>query len=51
MKLFALNIGSTSTKIALFNGKDKIFEAKVEHVPAQLLRFPSILDQTKPGIS
>ena len=45
MKLFTLNIGSTSTKIALFDGKEKIFEGKVEHDPAQLLSFSSIMDQ------
>ena len=45
MKIFTLNIGSTSTKIALFNGKEKIFEGKVEHDPAQLLSFSSIMDQ------
>ena len=45
MKLFALNIGSTSTKIALFDEKEKLFEEKVEHDPVQLLDFPSVLDQ------
>ncbi|MBQ9031303.1 MAG: butyrate kinase [Parasporobacterium sp.] len=45
MKIFALNIGSTSTKIALFEDKKKIFEGKVEHDPAVLASFPSVIDQ------
>ena len=45
MKLFTLNIGSTSTKIALFEGMEKIFEGKVEHDAAELTRLPSIMDQ------
>ena len=45
MKLFALNIGSTSTKIALFEGLEKVFEGKVEHDAAQLMSLPSIMDQ------
>ena len=45
MKIFALNIGSTSTKIALFNGKEKQYEGKAEHDPAELISFKSIIDQ------
>jgi len=45
MKIFALNIGSTSTKIALFEDREKVFEGKVEHDAAVLLSFPSIMDQ------
>jgi butyrate kinase len=45
MKIFALNIGSTSTKIALFEGKEKVFEGKVEHDAAEFLKLPSIMDQ------
>ena len=45
MRIFALNIGSTSTKIALFEGKQKLYEGKVEHDPAVLLQFSSIMDQ------
>ena len=45
MKIFALNIGSTSTKIALFNGKEKLYEGKAEHDPAELTGFKSIIDQ------
>ena len=45
MKIFALNIGSTSTKIALFEGREKLYEGKVEHDPGELLKFASVMDQ------
>lgn len=44
-KIFALNIGSTSTKIALFEDRKKVFEGKVEHDPAELVSFASVIDQ------
>ena len=44
-RIFALNIGSTSTKIALFEDREKVFEGKAEHDPAQLVSFASIIDQ------
>ena len=45
MKIFALNIGSTSTKIALFEGKEKIYEGKAEHDAAEFAKLPSIMNQ------
>ena len=45
MKIFTLNIGSTSTKIALFEGREKLYEGKVEHDPGELLKFASVMDQ------
>lgn len=44
-RIFALNIGSTSTKIALFEDKEKVFEGKVEHDPSVLVSFASVIDQ------
>lgn len=44
-KIFALNIGSTSTKVALFEGREKVFEGKAEHDAALIKSFQSILDQ------
>ena len=44
-RIFALNIGSTSTKIALFEDRKKVVEGKAEHDPAQLVSFASIIDQ------
>ena len=40
-----LGIGSTSTKIALFEGREKLYEGKVEHDPGELLKFASVMDQ------
>lgn len=45
MKIFALNIGSTSTKVALFEGTDKVYEGKAEHEANQIRGFRSIMDQ------
>ena len=45
LKIFALNIGSTSTKIAMFEDKEKIFEGKAEHDALQIKSFRSIMDQ------
>jgi len=44
-KVFAVNPGSTSTKIALFDGDTKIFSANVEHDAATLNTFAEIRDQ------
>ena len=44
-KVFAINPGSTSTKIALFDGEEKIFSANVKHEAAKLKEFPTISDQ------
>lgn len=44
-KIFAINPGSTSTKIALFEGDQKIFSANVAHDADELKKFPEISDQ------
>ena len=44
-KIFALNIGSTSTKVAMFEDKEKVFEGKAEHDGALIKSFKSIMDQ------
>ena len=45
MKLFTFNLGSTSTKVALFEDLEKIYEGKVEHDPAVIANFSSVMDQ------
>ena len=40
MKIFALNIGSTSTKIALFNGKEKQYDISL--IPSCVYTTPEI---------
>ena len=44
-KVFAVNPGSTSTKIALFEGETVVFSRNVSHDAAKLKEFPEISDQ------
>ena len=45
MKIFAINPGSTSTKIAMFEDDKKIFAANVAHDAEELKKFAQISDQ------
>lgn len=44
-KIFVVNPGSTSTKVALFRDKTKEFEMTITHDASKLNSFPSINDQ------
>ena len=44
-KVFVINPGSTSTKLAYFDGEDKLFETNVFHDAPELAKFPTINDQ------
>lgn len=44
-KVFAINPGSTSTKIALFEGETILFSANVNHDSAKLAEFDEISEQ------
>ncbi len=44
-KVFAINPGSTSTKIALFVDDKKIFSANVDHDASELKKYEEISDQ------
>lgn len=44
-KIFAINPGSTSTKVALFEGEKTVFSANVSHDASKLEEFNSISDQ------
>jgi len=44
-KIFALNPGSTSTKLAMFENEEKIFQAKAVHTAEELAKYPKIADQ------
>ncbi|MBN2403449.1 MAG: butyrate kinase [Spirochaetes bacterium] len=44
-KVFAINPGSTSTKIALFEGEEELFSANVSHDANKLNEFKEISDQ------
>jgi butyrate kinase len=44
-KIFVINPGSTSTKLALFENEKCLFETCINHYSDELLKFPSINDQ------
>ena len=41
-KIFVINPGSTSDKLALFENMDKLIETKVFHDASELLRYPTV---------
>ncbi len=43
--IIVINPGSTSTKMALFEGKEKIAEENITHPSAQLTQFDNVTDQ------
>ncbi|MCE5189583.1 MAG: butyrate kinase [Eubacteriales bacterium] len=45
MKLFIINPGATSTKIAVFEDETEVYSEKIAHSPEELSGFTSILDQ------
>jgi butyrate kinase len=45
MMVLVVNPGSTSTRLALFSGSSELFNERIGHNAAELIRFPSILDQ------
>ena len=45
MKIFVINPGSTSTKIALFEDGNKLFQKNVDHDAAELKKYKGIADQ------
>ena len=44
-KIFVINPGSTSTKLALFEDKECKFSTNVFHDSSVLIKFPKINDQ------
>lgn len=44
-RIFSINPGSTSTKVALFENNREIFSSNVSHDAAKLKEFPEISDQ------
>ncbi len=45
MKILAINPGSTSTKLALYEDKELIFKESLEHSNEELAKYPSIASQ------
>lgn len=44
-KIFAINPGSTSTKIAMFEGDKEVFSKNVSHDASELKKYAEINDQ------
>ena len=44
-KLFVINPGSTSTRVALYSGERAIFSVEIKHSRKELARFEGIIDQ------
>ena len=44
-KIFALNPGSTSTKIAMFEDDKPVFITKAVHTAEELAKYPKIADR------
>lgn len=45
MKILAINPGSTSTKIAVYQNEDRLFVKSIKHSPEDLAPFHSIVEQ------
>ncbi len=45
MKILAINPGSTSTKIALYEDKELLFKESLEHSNEELAKYPSVASQ------
>jgi len=44
-RVFCINPGSTSTKVALFENGEKVFGANVSHSAEELAQYPALMDQ------
>ena len=44
-RILVINLGSTSTKAAVFENEQLIWESKIEHSIKELTSFPSIVSQ------
>mgnify|MGYP000096964483 CR=1 FL=1 len=43
--ILVINPGSTSTKVALYKGKEKVFNEKIDHPSDELSKYEHIIDQ------
>ena len=44
-RILAINPGSTSTKVGVYDGETKVFEGVVRHTAEELAKCGSIIDQ------
>lgn len=47
MKILVINPGATSTKVAIFEDKNKLVQENLQHSVEELERFPTVMDQKK----
>ena len=47
-RVFVINPGSTSTKIAVYDGEEALFQETIRHSAEELSVFPQISDQEGP---
>lgn len=45
-KILVINPGSTSTKIAVYEGEQEVWKASVSHSLAELQKYPTVFDQS-----
>lgn len=45
LKILAINPGSTSTKISIYDGEQEVYTEKVKHDSNELIKFERIIDQ------
>ena len=50
-KILVINPGSTSTKVAVFNGKTKLYEENIEHSAAALKAAGGLSGQLEPRLA
>ncbi len=43
--ILAINPGSTSTKVALYNGRERVFTNKIEHPSSEIDKYHNVIDQ------
>ena len=51
MKLFIINPGSTSTKLALYDGAEKLVQESLDHDAAELQQYHTIAEQVPMRLS
>lgn len=44
-KILVINPGSTSTKIAVYDGEKQVWKESIDHSPEELQKYPSVFDQ------
>jgi butyrate kinase len=46
-RIFAINLGSTSTKVAYYEDRECVRKDSISHSSEEIRRFPTVFDQTE----